>query len=50
LQEAARGAVSDHVIEWDGEAVKSIKKAIRKAAERSGVRCSPHVFRHTAGV
>lgn len=30
--------------------MKSIKKAIRKAAERSGVRCSPHVFRHTAAV
>jgi len=30
--------------------VKSVKKAIRGAAARSGVSCSPHVFRHTAGV
>jgi integrase len=30
--------------------VKSAKKATRKAAERSNVPCSPHVFRHTAGV
>ena len=30
--------------------MKSIKKAIRMAALRSGVPCSPHVFRHTAGV
>jgi hypothetical protein len=30
--------------------VKSVKKATRKAAERSNVPCSPHVFRHTAGV
>lgn len=50
LEEAARGAVSDFVVEWDGRPVKSIKKAIRRAAERSGVICSPHVFRHTAGV
>lgn len=50
LEEAARGALTDYVIEWDGEPVKSIKKAIRMAAKRSGIPCSPHVFRHTAGV
>lgn len=50
LEEAARGALTDHVIEWDGKPVKSIKKAIRLAAKRAGVPCSPHVFRHTAGV
>ena len=50
LEEAAAGALSDYVIEWDGQRVKSIKKAIRMAAQRSGVPCSPHVFRHTAGV
>jgi integrase len=50
LEEAARGALTDFVIEWSGEQVKSIKKAIRMAAKRSGVPCSPHVFRHTAGV
>jgi integrase len=50
LEEAARAALSDHVIEWDAKPVKSIKKAIRMAAARSGVPCSPHVFRHTAGV
>jgi integrase len=50
LEEAARGALTDFVIEWDGQPVKSIKKAIRMAANRSGVPCSPHVFRHSAGV
>lgn len=50
LEEAVRGALTDHVIEWDSRPVKSIKKAIRMAAKRSGVPCSPHVFRHTAGV
>ena len=50
LEQATRAALSDWVIEWDGQQVKSIKKAIRMAAKRSGVPCSPHVFRHTAGV
>ena len=50
LEEAARGALTDWVIEWDAKPVKSIKKAIRMAARRSGIPCSPHVFRHTAGV
>jgi integrase len=50
LHEAVRGALSDWVIEWDAKRVKSIKKAIRMAAHRSGVPCSPHVFRHTAAV
>jgi integrase len=50
LEEAVRGALTDWVIEWDGKPVKSIKKAVRMAANRSGIPCSPHVFRHTAGV
>jgi integrase len=50
LEEALRGALTDWVIEWDGKRVRSIKKAIRMAAKRSSVPCSPHVFRHTAGV
>lgn len=50
LQEAVQGALTDYVIEWDGKPIKSIKKAIKMAAKRSGVPCSPHVFRHTAGV
>lgn len=50
LKEAQRGAMTDYVIEWNGQKVASVKKAIRMAAQRSGVPCSPHVFRHTAGV
>ena len=50
LEEAVRGALTGSAIEWDGQPLKSIKKAIRMAAQRSGVPCSPHVFRHTAGV
>lgn len=50
LEEAQAASLSDHVIEYAGRPVASVKKAIRAAAERSGVPCSPHVFRHTAGV
>lgn len=50
LAEAFRARLSDHVIEYGGKPVASVKKAIRLAAQRSGVPCSPHVFRHTAGV
>lgn len=50
LREARAAALSDFVIEYAGSPVKSVKKAIQAAAKRSGVPCSPHVFRHTAGV
>jgi integrase len=50
LGEARKGALTDHVIEYGEKPVKSIKRAIAAAARRSGVQCSPHVFRHTAGV
>lgn len=50
LTEAKAAALSDYVIEYAGEPVASVRKAIRSAAARSGVQCSPHVFRHTAGV
>ncbi len=41
-------ALTDHVIEWGGKAVKSIKKGVAAAARRAGLKCSPHVLRHTA--
>jgi integrase len=50
LLEARAGALTDHVIEYGGKPVGSGKKAVRAAAERAGVPCSPHVFRHTSGV
>lgn len=50
LTEAKEGALTDHVIEYGGKPVASVKKAIASAARRAGVPCSPHVFRHTAGV
>ena len=50
LVEAREGALTSFVVEHAGERIASVKKAIRSAAIRSGVPCSPHVFRHTSGV
>lgn len=50
LETAFAGRLTDHVIEYGGKPVASVKRAIAAAARRSGVPCSPHVFRHTAGV
>ena len=50
LEKAQEAALSDHVIEYGGKRVASVKRAIAAAARRSGVPCSPHVFRHTAAV
>lgn len=50
LEEAQAAALTDHVIEYGGKPVASVKRAIAAAARRSGVPCSPHVFRHTAAV
>jgi integrase len=50
LEKAKEGALTDHVIEYGEKPVASVKRAIAAAARRSGVPCSPHVFRHTAGV
>lgn len=51
LHEAKKTALSDYVIEWGGEKVKSIKRSIATAAGKANVPdVSPHVFRHTAAV
>lgn len=48
LEEAHKGALTDHVIEYGGKPVASVKKAVRAAAERAKVPCSPHDFRRSA--
>lgn len=49
LTEARSGAQTDHVIEWDGRPLKSIKKAFQRAVERAGLTgVTPHTFRHSA--
>jgi integrase len=50
LRPALDASMSDHVIEYAGGPVKSVKKALQAASKRSGVKASAHVFRHTAGV
>lgn len=49
LEKAKRVAMSDHVVEWSGRKVGSIKRGFSASAERAGlIGISPHVLRHTA--
>lgn len=51
LRDARAGAMTDYVVEWAGEPVKSLKKGIASAAKRAGLEwVTPHVFRHTSAV
>lgn len=51
LEEARGAALSDHVIEWAGKPVRSIKTGFRNAVKASGLDdVTPHVLRHTAAV
>ena len=50
LTEAYQGRTTDYVIEYGGKPVASVQKALISASERSGIKCSPHILRHTAGV
>lgn len=51
LLQAKEGAMTEHVVEWAGEPVQSIRTGFRaacQAAKLEGV--TPHVLRHTAAV
>jgi len=51
LQEARQAALSDHVVEWAGRPVKSIKKGLAAAVRSAGLEgVTAHVLRHTAAV
>lgn len=50
LQKAKEAALSPYVVEWGGSRVLSVKKGIAASAKRAGVKCSPHVLRHSAAV
>ena len=51
MEQAYEVAVTDHVVEWAGKPVGSIKNGIAAAARRAGLEdVSPHVLRHTAAV
>ena len=49
LRDARKSALTDHVIEWAGKPVKSVKRAFSTAVTKAGLEdVSPHVLRHTA--
>jgi integrase len=51
LKEAQKAALTDYVIEWGGENVKSIRTGFNAACQRAKLKSvSPHVLRHTAAV
>lgn len=50
LEEAFRGRLTDHVIEYNGKPMSSVKKATERLAKRTGIAFSPHVLRHTCAV
>ncbi|KQP61096.1 site-specific integrase [Methylobacterium sp. Leaf108] len=51
LLAARAGAMSDYVIEWAGEPVKSVKRGLATAAEAAGLpHVHPHLLRHSAAV
>lgn len=50
LKEAKNGALTDYVIEYGGEKVGNVKKAVAAAAKRAGVQCTAHDLRRTAAV
>lgn len=51
LQTAKAGALTDFVIEWAGQPVKSIKTGLNAATKAAKLtKVSPHVFRHTGAV
>jgi integrase len=48
LKEAKAGAITDYVIEWNGDPVKKIRKAFMAAVDRAELKgVTPHVLRHT---
>lgn len=50
LEEAYRGRLSDHVIEYGGKPVASVKKGLQRLSTKTGIKFSAHVFRHTSAV
>lgn len=51
LTAAKEAALSDHVIEWAGGPVKSIKRGFARTVRAAGLDdVTPHVLRHTAAV
>lgn len=51
LQEAKKASLTNHVIEWAGRPLTSIRRGFNKAVSDAGLEgVTPHVLRHTAAV
>lgn len=51
LKDAKRAAQTDHVIEWAGQKLGTIKKAIERTAARAGIKeVTAYTLRHSAAV
>jgi len=50
LKTAYEARLTENVIEYAGKPVKSVGWAMVRLSDRAGIKCSPHIFRHTAGV
>lgn len=51
LREARAAALTDHVIEWNGKPVRSIRKGFSRAVASAGLKgVGMHTLRHTAAV
>lgn len=48
LAAAKPGALTPYVIEWGGQKVAKVRKAIETASRKAGVTCTPHTLRHTS--
>jgi len=48
LVNARELAQTDHVIEFNGKSLKSVKKAFERLCKSCEIKASPHVLRHTA--
>ncbi len=50
LEEAYKARLTDHVIEYGGKPIKSIRKSLERTAKKVGLKVTPHVLRHSAAV
>ena len=50
MEKAYDGRLTDHVIEWNGQPVSTVKKALQRLSRKTNIHVSPHVLRHSAAV
>ena len=50
LTEAHQARLSDYVIEYGGQPIGTVKKALQRLSAKTGIKVSPHVLRHSCAV